>query len=99
MMKLAPYRVFAPYACTVPPVSTGETINRSAICASRHTRNSLLVHSVYGRGGHMLNLTSNVFLLIALFVIVLVLPACDARPSGNEPNVFDASDEDDELFV
>ncbi len=47
----------------------------------------------------MLNLTSNVFLLIALFVIVLVLPACDARPSGNEPNVFDASDEDDELFV
>jgi hypothetical protein len=46
-----------------------------------------------------MNLTSNVFVLIALFVIVLVLPACDVRPAGNEPNVFDAGDEDDTLFV
>jgi hypothetical protein len=46
-----------------------------------------------------LNLTSNVLLLIALFVITLVLPACDVKPAGNEPNVFDDGDEDETLFV
>jgi hypothetical protein len=98
-MKPAPHRRKVPYFPTPPPVSRSETTNRSAVQASEHGGNCSAARSVYGRGGDILNLTSNVLLLIALFVITLVLPACDVKPAGNEPNVFDDGDEDETLFV